>query len=153
MWQGTTHGYFSSICISLVSSPPPSLLPPHLDGNLNHSPPPVTHWWQNKAPSKAISFSSCRALLGMGLSTIWICSTASEAHLGSVAPWRREARGVGLGTEPCDQVTPVFFPTGTGLKGPLRPAFCPWRREFEIKHKFWEPGITKSVHGQGSWSV
>lgn len=28
---------------------------------------------------------------------------------------------------------PVPFQTGTGLKGPLRPAFCPWRKEHEVK--------------------
>lgn len=68
------------------------------------------------------------------LSTIWICSTASEAkaHLGSAAPRRREARGVGVGTESRDPVMPVSFQTGTGLKGPLRPAFCPWGREHEV---------------------
>lgn len=105
MRRGTTHGHFSSVCVSLVSSP--SLLPPHLDGNQNHSPPPVTDDKTSLLPRQYPS-AAVGPLLGTVLSTIWICSSAAEAraHLGSAAPWRREARGVDLGTEPCGQVTP-----------------------------------------------
>lgn len=63
----------------------------------------------NKAPSNAISFSSCPPSRWNVLSNIWICSAASEAqaHLGS-AGWVEEGgpEEPAWGLEPRDQVTP-----------------------------------------------